>query len=93
MYAHVIKQMKDAIRFRKYIVTIHAAEEMDDDGFSIFDVEYCILHGEIIERQKEHVSSEWKYLLRGVTSHAKGINVVAKISITGKLVIITVFAA
>jgi len=38
MHAHVIKQMKDAIRYRKYIVSIHAAEEMDDDEFSIFDV-------------------------------------------------------
>ncbi len=92
MYTHILKQIKEAIRFRKYIVTIHAAEEMDDDGFSIFDIEHCILHGEIIERQKERTSAEWKYLLRGVTFHAKGVCVVAKISITGKLVIITVYA-
>ena len=92
MYLLVLKQMKEAIRLRKYIVTIHAAEEMDDDGFSIFDIEHCILHGEIVERQKEQASAEWKYLLRGGTFHAKGICVIAKISITGKLVIITVYA-
>ncbi|MEI6219004.1 MAG: DUF4258 domain-containing protein, partial [bacterium] len=62
------------------------------DGFSIFDVEHCILHGEIIERQKERSSVEWKYLLRGVTFNEKSLCVVAKISITGKLVIITVYA-
>lgn len=65
---------------------------MDDDGFSIFDVEHCILHGEIVERQKERSSVEWKYLLRGFTFNEKGLCVVAKISITGKLVIITVYA-
>jgi hypothetical protein len=66
---------------------------MEDDEFSIFDVEHCILHGEIVERQKERTFTEWKYLLRGVTFHAKGICVVAKISITGKLVIITVYSS
>jgi len=92
MYSHILKQIREAIRLRKYIVTIHAAEEMDDDDFSIFDVEHCLLHGEIVERQKEKTSAEWKYLLRGVTFHEKGMCVVAKISITGKLVIITVYA-
>jgi len=92
MYSHILKQIREAIRLRKYIVTLHAAEEMDDDDFSIFDVEHCLLHGEIIERQKEKTSVEWKYLLRGVTFHEKRMCVVAKISITGKLVIITVYA-
>jgi hypothetical protein len=92
MFPHILKQIREAIRLRKYIVTLHAAEEMDDDDISIFDVEHCLLHGEIVERQKEKTSAEWKYLLRGVTFHAKGMCVVAKISITGKLVIITVYA-
>lgn len=93
MFTRILIKMKESIRRRDYIITIHAAEEMDDDGFSIFDVEHCILHGEIAERQKEHTSAEWKYLVRGFTFHTKGINVVVKLSITGKLVIITVFAA
>ncbi len=65
---------------------------MDDDDFSIFDVEHCILHGEIVERQKEHKLAEWKYLIQGTTFKGRGICVVTKISITGKLVIITVYA-
>lgn len=92
MHSRVLKQMREAIRLRNYVVTLHATEEMDDDGFSIFDVERCILHGEITARQKEHSSAEWKYLVQGMTFHSKGICVVAKFSVTGKLVIITVFA-
>jgi hypothetical protein len=37
---------------------------MDDVDFSIFDVEHCILHGVIVERQKDQKSTEWKYLVR-----------------------------
>jgi len=92
MHSRVFKQMREAIRLRNYVVTLHATEAMDDDGFSIFDVERCILHGEIVERQKESASEEWKYLVHGATFHARGIGVVTKMSITGKLVIITVFA-
>ena len=92
MYPRIVKQMKEAVRHRQYIVTLHAVDEMDDDDFSIFDVEHCILHGVIVERQKDHKSSEWKYLVRGVTFNGRGICVVAKIGTTGKLVIITVYA-
>ena len=35
-------------------MTLHAEEEMDDDGLSIFDVERALLTGEIIERQKDY---------------------------------------
>ena len=92
MYSRILRKMREAVRLRQYIVTLHAVEEIDDDDFSIFDVEHCILHGEIVERQKEHKSAEWKYLIQGATFKGRGICVVTKISITGKLVIITVYA-
>jgi len=41
-------------------MTIHAEEEMDEDGLSIFDVERAILTGDIIERQKDRETEEWK---------------------------------
>lgn len=93
MHIRVLKQLKEAVRQKSYVVTIHAVEEMDDDGFSIFDVEHCILHGEIVERQKEHSSSEWKYLVHGVTFRERSMFVVTKVSTTGRMVIITVYAA
>ena len=69
-------------------MTLHAEEEMDDDGLSIFDVENCVLSGEIVERQKDQASAEWKYLVRGETMDgSKQIVIVAKLGPTGKLVI------
>ncbi|WP_216095029.1 DUF4258 domain-containing protein [Candidatus Marithrix sp. Canyon 246] len=72
-------------------MTLHAEEEMDNDELTIFDVERAILTGEIVERQKEHKIGEWKYLIKGYTLTHNKIIVVSKLSITGKLVIITVF--
>ncbi len=83
--------MQEKIRTRQYIMTLHAEEEMDDDELTIFDVERAILIGEIIERQKEHKTGEWKYLIKGHTLTDRYIMVVSKLSMTGKLVIITVF--
>ena len=40
---------------------------------------------------KEHKIGEWKYLIKGYTLTHNKIIVVSKLSITGKLIIITVF--
>ena len=73
------------------VMTLHAEEEMNDDDLSIFDIENCILTGRVVERQKDHDTSEWKYLIQGRTLADAEIVVVAKLSLTGKLVIITVY--
>ena len=91
MYDRILKQMRERIRTRQYVMTVHAEEEMDDDNLSIFDVERGILTGKIVERQKDHVTAEWKYLIEGETVVGSLVIVVAKLSITGKLVIITVY--
>ncbi|MCX8068363.1 MAG: DUF4258 domain-containing protein [Anaerolineae bacterium] len=74
-------------------MTLHAEEEMSDDGLTIYDVERCILTGEIIERQRDIRTGEWKYLVKGQTLDGDAIVVVAKLSPTGKLVFITVYRA
>ena len=87
----MLLRMREAIRTRNYIMTLHAEEEMDDDDLSIFDIERIILTGTIIEQQKDQVTEEWKYLIEGDSLSKELAVVVAKISITGKLVIITVY--
>jgi hypothetical protein len=91
MFERILKQMQKKIRTRQYIMTLHAEEEMDDDELTIFDVERAILTGEIVERQKEYKTGEWKYLIKGYTLTDHNVIIVSKLSMTGKLVIITVF--
>ncbi|GEM_PF-2122571 len=45
----------------------------------------------IIERQKDQITKEWKYLIEGESFLSDLTIVVAKLSVTGKLVIITVY--
>ncbi len=57
--------MREWIRQRQYVMTLHADEEMNDDGLTIYDVERGILTGEIPERQRDQGTGERKYRLRG----------------------------
>jgi hypothetical protein len=91
VYERILKQMREKIRTRHYVMTLHAEEEMDEDGLTIFDVERGVLTGQIIERQKDHDLGDWKYLVQGQTVVGQQVIVVAKLGPTNKLVIITVY--
>ncbi len=91
MFDRILKQMREQIRTRRYVMTSHAEEEMNDDGLTIFDVERGVLSGKIVERQKDQDTGEWKYLVHGKTLARNPIVVVTKPSPTGKLVIVTVY--
>jgi Domain of unknown function (DUF4258) len=91
MFQSIRNKMREKVRNLEYVMTIHAEEEMENDALSIFDVENAVLTGEVLERQKDSVTSEWKYLVGGKTLDDDDIIVVAKISLTDKLVIITVY--
>ena len=41
-------------------MTIHAGDEMEDDGLTVFDVEECVLSGIVVERQRDETTGEWK---------------------------------
>lgn len=72
-------------------MTSHGREEMEAEGLTVFDVEHCILTGDVVERQKDRETGEWKYLLQGETLGEENAVTVAKIAPTGKLIIITVW--
>lgn len=61
MFESILKRIREKVRMRQYVVTLHAEEEMDNDGLSIFDIEHGILTGKIFERQKDSITAEWKY--------------------------------
>ncbi len=91
MHDAELKRMSELIRLRQYVMTLHAEEEMDADSLTIYDVEHGILTGQVIERQKDHGSGEWKYLVSGESLAGTSVTAVTRFGPTGKLVIITVF--
>ena len=91
MFDRILKRMRRLVRASQYVMTVHAEDEMNSDGLTIYDVESVILTGRIVARQKDRASAEWKYVVRGRSLAADRVTVVAKIGPTGKLVFITVF--
>ena len=91
MFPKILSKFKECVRENRYVVTLHGEEEMDEDELSIFDVERAILTGIIIEKQKDSEKEEWKYIIRGQTIDGSVIAIVAKLSLTNKMVIITVY--
>jgi uncharacterized DUF497 family protein len=85
--------MREKIRKRLYVMTLHAEEEMDNDGLTIYDVESVILTGDVIEQQRDRRTGELKYLVRGETlDETRVAVVVSKFGLTDRLVILTVYA-
>ncbi len=91
MFDRILRRMQEKIRLREYVLTFHAEEEMTEEGLTIYHVEQGILSGVIHERQRETSTNEWKYCITGFTFSRKQIEIVAKLSLTGKLYIITVY--
>jgi hypothetical protein len=74
-----------------YVLTLHAYEEMKADDLTVFDVERCVLSGEIVDRQRDRSTGEWKYLIHGEATDDSSMAVVAKLGPTDKVVLVTVF--
>jgi hypothetical protein len=91
MFVRTLKQMRAKIRAGEYIMSEHADEEMDEEDLVIHDVECAILSGAVQERQKDRLTGEWKYRIRGESAGGAPVEVIAKISPSGKLVVVTVY--
>lgn len=93
MYPRTLNRIRGKTRSGQYVMTIHAEEEMNFDEFTIFDIENAILTGEIIERQTDSETGEFKYVIEGSALTDRHVGIVVKLSPTNKLVIITVYEA
>lgn len=72
-------------------MTTHADEEADNDSLSVLDIEEVLLTGEIVDRQKDRRTGEWKYVIRGSTLDEREACVVTKLGMAGSLYILTVY--
>jgi YgiT-type zinc finger domain-containing protein len=64
---------------------------MTYDNLTIYDVEHCILTGQITGREMDLVTPVWKYRVSGYTATHDTMAVIAKPSPNDHLVIITVY--
>lgn len=64
---------------------------MRENGFPLYDVERGIFSGDILERQKDRQTGEWKYRVRGQAFDDREIEILVKLSPTGKLAFMTAY--
>ena len=86
-----IARIRHLIRTLNYVVSTHAADELEDDHLSILDLENIVLTGQIVERQRDRATREVKYVIQGTTLEGSTGEVVIKVGQSGRLVVITVY--
>jgi hypothetical protein len=86
-----VSQLRHLIRTLNYVVSTHAAEELEDDNLSILDLENIILTGQVTEHQRDPQTRESKAVVSGITLDNKPAQAVVKVGFTGKLIVITAY--
>ena len=86
-----IAQLRHLIRALSYVVSTHAADELEDENLSILDLENIVLTGQIVERQRDRETRETKYVIQGATLAGATGEVVVKIGHGAKLIVITAY--
>lgn len=92
MATATISHFRHLVRTLNYVVSTHAAEELEDDNLTILDLENIVLSGQISARQRDAKTREIKYVIEGVTLGGDSAEAVVKVGLTGKLIVITVYA-
>lgn len=87
-----IVHLRALVRSLHYVVTTHAAEELDDDHLTILDLENVVFTGRITERQRDRQTHEVKCVIRGITLDGAFAETIVKTGHGGKLVFVTVYA-
>jgi hypothetical protein len=86
-----LNRIRDLVRSLNYVVSIHAAEELEDDNLTILDLESVLLTGQIIKRQRDRLTREAKTVVRGRTLHGFEAEAIVKLGHTGTLFVITIY--
>ena len=91
MAQSTIRQFRHLIRTLNYVISTHAAEELEDENLSILDLENIILTGRVKERQRDAQTREIKCIITGITLDGTAAEAVVKIGIIGRLIVITAY--
>ena len=86
-----INEFRRKVAFGHYELTGHAKDEMEQDGFTIADVKSAIYSGRIVATQR-HGRGPRKCIVSGRSTDGRAVNLVCRLTESGILRIITVFA-
>lgn len=88
-----IAEIRELVRAKRYVVSHHAADELEDDDLTILDLESIIFNGELSHRQRDRRTGEPKLVVSGECLQGRKAEVVVKVGFRGVLIVITVYLA
>lgn len=91
MPRRTVHRIKAAIREGSYDMTVHALEEMAEDGLDILDVESSILSGTIMKSEKGDPRGTRNTIHGTGTDRTMRVGTVGRFTETGRYLIITVY--
>lgn len=86
-----IATLRQKVAFGHFELTGHAKDEMEQDGFTVADVKSAIYSGRIVAVQR-HGRGTRKLVVAGRTEARRRLRLVCRLTETGRLRVITVFA-
>ena len=86
-----IGDFRRKVAFGHYELTGHAKDEMECDGFTIRDVKSAIYSGRVVRMQR-HGREPRKFVVAGRTDDGRPLRLICRLTASGRLRIITVFA-
>ena len=91
MYPRIFQQIQGLARRGHYVLTIHAENGLDEDGFTEEDLEAAIFNGEIVRRERDSIG-RLKYVIEGAALDGRGLTaVVQPFQIRQLIVIVTAY--
>ena len=87
MYPRILRQIRALVRRGEYVLSVHAENEMADDGLTDQDLEAAILNGRIVRRERDRIGRP-KYVIEGTAMDGRGLTAVAQPFQTRRLILI-----
>jgi hypothetical protein len=91
MARRILERIRGAIRNATYDMTVHAAEEMGEEGLDITDVETAVHRGKLIRTETDDPRGR-RYTVHGAGADGiTPVGIVGRFTGTGRYLIITVY--
>ena len=75
MYPRILERIRALVKRGEYVVSIHAENELADDGLTDEDLEAAILNGRIVRRERDRIGRS-KYVIEGTALNGRGLTAV-----------------
>lgn len=86
-----VDRIRRAVQAGRYRLSQHAWEELEEDEFTLADIEAGIESSRWTVRQVDRVTGQRKYVLTGIALDGRTISIACRLESTGRVRVITLF--